>query len=356
MKKSHCLILAAIALCSLIAKAEDPLPKGMLEPCKRRPDNLEKIKTACNSQVPQVCVDQIQTSRDKCLNASAMTDDDKATIEKEMDGDSKLGFKDNVKLARTGYVSGQTKYLKQAELCGDEMGKVKDVCGKSEAELQTSIKTIGDNQLLTEAGQDANARYVATRNARETAYKALEDEGQCSTNQAQIYGNAIAKADGIINRVGSGLDVTAATKDTSADPYVNTVTGKAKGMAVGAGVGVVAEGVTNVSSGSALGSTLAKGIVRAPGAVGLAGAVYEGDVTSVGVKGLQTGFAVFAPTLTGVVAAPLLAIPIVMHSSPAGTCSDRITNPVNAYSANCPIATLSGASANESAIASLSQK
>ncbi len=345
-------IWIALLISAMVSHAEDALPTGLLEPCQRKLPNREKLDKALEGKVAQGCRDQIQAAKEKCLDNQAMTDDELTGIRTQMEGSATNGLKGNVETARGGYLEGQTKHAKHAELCGDQMLQVDRICKEMEDGIKTALRNNTDHETSLQLQDDLKQNVIAAT----AAHQALLDQGQCSSNQSKIYADSVAKADRIIASTSDSSEANKENKKTDAygRKVTDTATGSAQGFAQKKAVGLVAGKLE--STGVAWAGVAAKAVTKAPGVIGVGGSLIQGDVPGLALKGTQSAVTYFAPSIAGAAAAPFAAVPLVMYSTPAGTCSERYVDPVQAYRSKCSVSTMQGASYNESAITAMSQK
>ena len=341
----------------------------------------------------QVCAQAISESFKNCLQDTGETEAEQLVLQFDS-----VGMRADREKLQNGYLIGQKRGEANAVKCDSAYRKVKDECGAIYQSFNQAITNNGRDdqaraqQIATmpdgpakidarisnsrehaEINQKLNAERDTTNRAAQLALEALKDGVRCNVNQARLYAAALAPGDDQMASLdlNNPAPTTSAQGDAQGDGKANPkADGSNSGKPGDAGLSRAYSNAQETAASTVMTATGKKltgaGLEELGRAAATSGktaglrfaglSALQGDPIGVVGSTASTAAEYLTPMTAARVANPLIFFSTIMvTSSPAGRCSTVISDPIRAYSMNCPLNTGAGAGANEKAIASLEQ-
>lgn len=188
-------LIAFYSLLTLSAQDFSPLPGGLRSSCKHWNQQKEKLNDLPDSSAAQGCVDQINASIQTCRNFEGPRDKELSQLVVS------AGAKGAARAQSQAYAKAERDSASQAETCGDEYDKLKEVCNQTYNGLQAAVRENSSSlqsiqRELKTAPEQNRARLLARiqeyRRVDNELSKALNDTRTAKELGSQIMNDLIS--------------------------------------------------------------------------------------------------------------------------------------------------------------------
>lgn len=373
------LTLGSLAFAEDGADSDSTLEPGLTKPCERKEDNLQSVKTAMEStdSSAQGCRTVVEDGLKSCLNQSN---------EQLKLGQGAGGMKASIEATRSTYQQGVAMYAGYAKICLDQRDKVSQTCKrgieglrqarsnnlKDEAQDAQEIASldpssperatrIQQHEEFKHVHQQLNSQIDAQGKLVQSATKALDDGKICFANQARIYTSAVQKTDSMLASLsteGEGDETAGNSSSTSAVDSKAVPDDVKAARSLSAGTTDTLESKARGLAGRAANSSAVDKVAKVGehgyGAFAIAKNVYDHDALNAGLNSAEYGVSVLAPRYALASTGVTTFLSVFLDPTVTSACDEMIYDPVRAYKTGCALRQPQSATANETAIQTLS--